>query len=111
MTAAARATRHGEVTIAEEQALTSVGVCKPGDVLGFIEGDVAVIGADVFAVAAQLLDRLLIGGGELVTLVTGGDTRDLDDRLCDYLQATRPDVEAVVYVGGQPRYPLLIGVE
>jgi dihydroxyacetone kinase-like predicted kinase len=111
MTGAARATRHGEVTVAEEEALTSVGVCRPGDVLGFLEGDVAVIGSDVLTVSTQLLDRLLIGGGELVTLVTGHDVDDLGYRLCDYLQAVRPDVEAVVYVGGQPQYPLLIGVE
>jgi DAK2 domain fusion protein YloV len=111
MTAAARATRHGEVTIADEEALTSAGVCRRGDVLGFVEGDVAVIGRDIPSVAAQLLDRLLIGGGELVTLVTGDDADDLGERLCDYLRAVRPDVEVVLYVGGQPQYPLLIGVE
>jgi DAK2 domain fusion protein YloV len=111
MTGAARATRHGEVTIADEEALTSAGVCRPGDVLGFLEGDVAVIGDDVLAVGTQLLERLLIGGGELVTLVTGDLAEDLGERLRDHLHAVRPDVETVVYPGGQPQYPLLIGVE
>jgi fatty acid kinase len=112
MTAAAGATRHAEVTVADEEAFTSAGVCHPGDVLGFIDGDVAVIGSEVFAVGVGLLDRLLIGGGELVTLVTGATAQpDLRNRLVDYLHATRPAVEAVVYDGGQPRYPLLIGVE
>jgi hypothetical protein len=29
----------------------------------------------------------------------------------DHLRLTRRDVDTVVYDGGQPRYPLLIGVE
>jgi hypothetical protein len=28
-----------------------------------------------------------------------------------HLHRTRPEVDTVVYDGGQPRYPLLIGVE
>jgi dihydroxyacetone kinase-like predicted kinase len=112
MTAAARATRHAEVTLAEEEALTSAGPCKPGDVLGFVEDDVADIGSDVFTVGVHILDRLLTGGGELVTIVTGGDAdAGLGDELCDYLRSTRPGVDAVVYRGGQRRYPLLLGVE
>ena len=62
MTAAARATRHAEVTLATREALTTAGVCQPGDVLGLLEGDVAAIGADVAEVARDLLDRLLASG-------------------------------------------------
>jgi hypothetical protein len=112
MTAAARATRHAEVTVADEDALTSAGLCHAGDVLGFVEDDVAVIGTDVFTVGVQVLDRLLIGGGELVTIVTGCDAEaGLADRLHDYLRATRPAVDAVVYHGDQAHFPLLLGVE
>jgi hypothetical protein len=112
MTAAARATRHAEVTVAEEAALTSAGPCQPGDVLGFVEDDVADIGSDVFTVGAHVLDRLLMGGGELVTIVTGEDV-DLSvaESLSDYLRATRPGVDTLIYNGGQRRYPLLLGVE
>ena len=45
------------------------GPCRPGDVLGLVEGDVVVIGSDLPATAADVLDRMLGGGGELVTLV------------------------------------------
>jgi fatty acid kinase len=59
-----------------------------------------------------VLERLLIGGGELVTIVTGDDVEpSLGDQLCDYLRATRPGIEAVVYGGGPRQYPLLFGVE
>ena len=56
------------------------GPCRAGDVLGLVEGDVVLIGEDLPAVAAELLDRMLGGGGELVTLVTGADAAaDLGD--------------------------------
>lgn len=49
------------------------GICQAGDILGLIDGDVAVIGADVPATARTVLDRMLAAGGELVTLVLGED--------------------------------------
>jgi DAK2 domain fusion protein YloV len=49
MTSAAGATRYAEVALAERQSWTMAGICQAGDVLGLIEGDVAVIGSDVTA--------------------------------------------------------------
>ena len=111
MTAAARHARSGAVTVAARQAMTTAGPCEPGDVLGAIEGDFVVIGDDLFTVATDVLERLLGGGGELVTLVGGADGGDLAERCAEHLGATRPTVDVVAYAGGQQRYPLLIGVE
>ena len=112
MSAAAAATRYAEVTRATYDALTSAGPCRAGDVLGLIDDDVATIGDDIDAVARELVDRMLIGGGELVTIVLGADApASLGSLLSDYVQATRPAVEAVVHHGGQPNYPVMIGVE
>ncbi|HEY8478737.1 MAG TPA: DAK2 domain-containing protein [Spirillospora sp.] len=112
MTRAAGATRFGHVEFAGQEAVTSVGICRPGDVLGLIEGDVVTIGADAAEVARHLLDRMLSGGGELVTLIAGARApASLADDLRTHLRETRPDVEVGVYDGGQERSPLLIGVE
>jgi DAK2 domain fusion protein YloV len=112
MSAAAAATRYSAVTRAARDAQTSAGPCRAGDILGLIDDDVAVIGDDVAEVARGLLDRLLIGGGELVTLLTGVDAaEDLAAGLTDYVALTRPVVEVAVLSGGQPLFPLLIGVE
>ena len=112
MSAAAAATRYAEVTRASYDALTSAGPCRAGDVLGLIDDDVATIGDDVDDVARELLDRMLIGGGELVTIVIGADaTASLGNSLSDYVRATRPAVEAVIHHGGQPVYPVMLGVE
>jgi len=112
MTAAARATRRGAVTLAVREALTSVGVCQPGDVLGLVEDDVACIGADVEDVAVAVLDRMLSAGGELVTVVLGADApAGLGDRLADHLRRTHVEVDVQVHDGGQHVYPVLLGVE
>ncbi|MFT3871256.1 MAG: DAK2 domain-containing protein [Nocardioides sp.] len=111
MTATARHARHGAVTIAARQAITMAGACEPGDVLGVIGGDFVIVGDDRDAVARGVLDRLLGGGGELVTLVGGADDAGLAGRCADYLAEHHPVVDAVVYDGGQERYPLLIAVE
>ncbi len=111
MTAAARHARSGAVTVAARQAMTTAGPCEPGDVLGAIEGDFVVVGDDLFAVATEVLERLLGGGGELVTVVAGADADDLAERCAAHLESTHPTVDVVVYAGGQQRYPLLVGVE
>lgn len=112
MTTAAGHTRHGAVTIATREAVTMAGVCRPGDVLGVIEGDFAVIGTDVLAVASEVVGRMLAAGGELVTVVTGEGAADsLADGVVEAVRQSHPEVDAVVYPGGQVRYPLLLGVE
>ncbi len=112
MTAAAGHCRHGAVTVAAREAVTMAGVCRQGDVLGILDGDFAIIGDAIGTVACAVVDRMLGSGGELVTLVTGADADEsLADLVVAHLHRTRPEVDSVVYAGGQPRYPLLIGVE
>ena len=111
MTAAARHARAGAVTVAEEHAMTTAGPCRPGDVLGMIEGDYVLVGSDQFDVATGILERLLGGGGELVTVLAGAAGSALATRCAAYLHEQHPTVDVVVYQGGQESHPLLLGVE
>ncbi|WP_077798919.1 DAK2 domain-containing protein [Streptomyces sp. JHA26] len=112
MTSAAGATRYAEVTVAEHRSWTTAGICQAGDVLGLIDGDVAVIGADVTTVAGTVLDRMLAAGGELVTLVLGDDAPEpLADTLEARVRGAYLAVDTVVYRGGRQGALLLIGVE
>jgi uncharacterized protein len=111
MTSAARHTRSGAVTVAARRAMTTGGPCEPGDVLGAVEGDFVLVGDDLFTVAVEVLERLLGGGGELVTVVAGAGGEELAQRCAAYLASTHPTVDSVVYDGGQERYPVLLGVE
>ncbi|MEO8106440.1 MAG: DAK2 domain-containing protein [Actinomycetes bacterium] len=114
MSAAAAATRFGGLAQAERQAMTSAGICQPGQTLGIVEGDIVVLGDDGAEVATAVVDRMLAAGGELVTLICGDapfSGRPAADAVRRHLHRTRLDVEVVVYDGGQPHYPLFIGVE
>ncbi|MFE7125593.1 DAK2 domain-containing protein [Streptomyces sp. NPDC057617] len=112
MTTAAGATRYAELAVAERQSWTMAGICQAGDVLGLIDGDVAVIGAGLAATAEAVLSRMLAAGGELVTLVLGEDVPDaLADRLEEYVRDGYLAVDTVVYRGGRQSVPLLVGVE
>jgi len=111
MTATARHARHGAVTVAARQAITMAGPCEAGDVLGVIAGDFAVVGDDLETVANDVLDRLLGGGGELVTIVSGEDGVELAQRVAAHVEERHPHVDVAVHDGGQPRYPLLVSVE
>lgn len=112
MTSAAGATRYAEVAVAERQSWTMAGICQAGDVLGLVDGDVAVIGADVTATARAVLDRMLAAGGELVTLVLGDEAPvSVADILEIHVRETYLAVDTVVYRGGRQGALLLIGVE
>lgn len=112
MTAAAGHTRHGAITHARERAMTMAGPCEPGDVLGVVEGDFVAVGSELDDVVRQVVTRLLSGGGELLTLVTGeGASPEMTSAVEAVVKATRPEIDTVVYEGGQSRYPLLVAVE
>jgi len=111
MTATARHARHGAVTIAARQAITMAGPCEPGDVLGVIESDFVSVGQDLEDVARLVVDRLVGGGGDLVTLVAGDGGGGLAERVGAYVESRHPTLDVVVYDGGQERYPLLVAVE
>jgi uncharacterized protein len=109
---AANNARHGEVSVADKSSMTKAGRCQPGDVLGAIQGDVVVIGTSMTEVAWQVVARLLTGGGELLTLIRGVDA---DDNLLPDLAARARGMSHTLDIeildGGQPGYPLLLGVE
>lgn len=109
MAEAAAATRRGELRVADAAALTWVGRCEPGDVLGLVDDEVVLIAADAVQGARDLADRMLSTGGELLTaLAPDVSTGEL---LAAHLRRTRPEVEALCYPAGCSGSLLLLGVE
>ena len=113
MTAAAAATRHGAVTRADVDALTSAGWCRAGQALGLVDDDVVEVGDDAPAVALSVASRMLAAGGELLTLVWGAAprSRELAQAVSVAVRRERRDVEVSVVDGGQRADALLLGVE
>jgi DAK2 domain fusion protein YloV len=112
MAEAAAATRHAELTIATEEALTAVGICQPGDVLGMIDGEVVEIGRGLLAVAFNVVDRLLGVGAELITILTGADApARAGELIAAHVRSRAPLTDVTVYDAGQADHPVIIGVE
>ena len=60
----------------------------------------------------SVLQRMLATGGELVTIITGAQVpAELADDIVGSLAESHPDLDCIVYPGGQTRYLLLLGVE
>jgi uncharacterized protein len=112
MAEAAGACRYAEVVLVAADAITVAGPANAGDLLALVDGEVNVIGRELADVCVTVLDRMLSGGGELVTIVTGaGAPEGLAATLSGHLATAWPFVEARVYEGGQADCPLLLGVE
>lgn len=112
MARAAAAARHGSVRVATEEALTWAGMCKPGDGLGISGDEVLIVGDDLTAAGAGLIDLLLTAGGELVTVLTGAGVDDgVAAALQEHVHRRHLGAELVTYHTGHGGDALLIGVE
>lgn len=112
MAEAAAATRRGELAVAEEDAITWAGRCRPGDLLGMIDREVVLIGSEPAAAACALLDRMLSAGGELVTLLLGESAPpELVTAVEEHLRRAHPEVDLAAYSGGPRTAMALLGVE
>jgi DAK2 domain fusion protein YloV len=112
MARAAAGARHGSVRAATEEALTWAGTCKPGEGLGISGDEVLIVGQDVAAAGAGLIDLLLTSGGELVTVLTGVNADpSVGEALRDHVHQQHLGAELVTYHTGHRGDALLIGVE
>ena len=118
MAEAAAATRRGELTVAEHDAITWIGPCRAGDVLGFADGEVVLIEtgpadpAAIVRATCGVVDRMLNAGGELVTLLLGAHAPDgLGDEVEDHLRGEHPEVDLATFAGAQTGTVVVIGVE
>ena len=113
MSDSAKSVVTGEVTQAVRDTNTDAGPVANGDWIGLVRGDgVVAIGSTMVLAATQLLDQLLSGNGELLTVITGNlATARSTEEIIAYMADKHPDVEVEVHPGGQPLYPFLFGVE
>ena len=112
MAEAAALTRTAALVVAETEAMTWVGRCEPGEVLGLSDGEVVLIAPDLAVGALWLAHRMLTAGGEIVTALLGEGAADaLGEGLAADLRRTHPEVDVVVHRGGQADYPIVLGVE
>ena len=100
----------GEITVASRDAVLDGIEIREGAYLGFVEGVAVASDTDLDAVVEAVIERVLVGGKEVLTILTGEDSPPLDG-LVGALEQRHPDVEVDVHEGGQPHYPLLFVAE
>jgi DAK2 domain fusion protein YloV len=100
----------GEVTVASRDVeLDGVSV-REGAWLGLADGSAVSSGEDFALVADAVVERLLDGGKEVLTVLTGDGAPPLETFLAG-ISERHPEVEVEVHAGGQPHYPLLLSAE
>lgn len=118
MISAADSVASGEITQAVRATRAEVGAIKKGDWIGLVRGaphlpnGIAVVAGTLDEATLALLERLVVPGREIVTVVEGADaTPGSTDVIRAWLEEHHPDVQVEVHRGGQPLYPYLFGVE
>lgn len=112
MQRAAEAVRTGEVTYSVRDTAIGDLTIQKGDILGLAGGQIVTTGTSVDSVAADVVARLMEGGGEIITLYYGeGITGEGASALADSVRSRFPEAEVEVHYGGQPLYYYLISVE
>jgi uncharacterized protein len=110
MRAAVEAVATGEVTIASRDVQLNGLAIRKGDWLGLADGEPVAGGGDFDDVTYAVVERLLSGPKELLTLLVGKDDMPLEPLLAR-IAAGHPSVEIDVQQGGQPHYHLLLSAE
>ncbi len=100
----------GEVTIASRDVTLDGVEVRKGSWLGLADGAAVASGENFDTVAGAVAERLLDGGREILTLLTGADEPQLET-LVGEIGARHPEIEIEVHAGGQPHYPLLLSAE
>ncbi len=108
----AAAVRTGSITFAVRDTELEDKKIREGDIMGLDEKRLAVVGQDVETVACELVDEMLNGDMELVTLYYGSDiVEDQARALADKITGAHEDIDIEVISGGQPLYYYLVSVE
>lgn len=111
MEEAAARVRAGEVARAERDARTPAGPVARGDWMGMVEGEAVYVGPSVVEAALEVVRRLADEDSEVVTVLVGSGLTDEERRLVEGALRALGSLQVEVVEGGQPRYPLLLGVE
>jgi len=100
----------GEVTVASRDVELDGVAVRKGAWLGLADGAAVAAGDDFDQVVEAVIERLLAGDRELLTILTGQDEPSLEGLLAR-IGERHPRVEVEVHDGGQPHYPLLLSAE
>lgn len=86
--------------------------CAEGQVIGLLNGRLAVAGNDVAECLYDLLSKAVSEEAELITLYYGADLTAMQaNKLADRVREQWPNQEVELVEGGQPHYQFILSVE
>jgi dihydroxyacetone kinase-like predicted kinase len=110
MEEAASAVRSGSVARASRTATIGPVEVEQGQFLGLVDGEPVTAGPTLEPVAREVVERLLAGAADVLTILLGDEAVDSDE-FVEGIRTAHPHLEIEVHEGGQPHYPLLFAAE
>ncbi len=102
----------GEITFAVRDSQYNDIEIKEGEILGLVDNKIACTGTNIQQVAEKILEEMITGDSELITIFYGEDiSQEEAEQLSDNLTKIYPEMEIEVHSGGQSLYYYIIGVE
>ena len=104
--------KSGQVTYAVRDSEYNGISIKKDDIIGLVDGEIAVAGDDITKTTISLLEKMLDEDSEIVTILYGQDVEaDKAEEIAEYIEENYPDLDVEVHFGGQPLYYYIISVE
>ena len=104
MARAAESVRSGQVTLSVRDTVMDGLTIREGDFIGILEKEIVASSGNLQETCRALLSRMLEGGGEIVTLLTGAEADEAEtEALAAWLEGAYPEAELEVLPGGQDR--------
>jgi len=112
MAKAVKQVKTGEITFAVRKSQYNGFAISEGDVLGLIDGEIALTGSDASSVLNDLLDKMVDEDDEVITVFYGNglDEESVWNATSD-LSSRFPNCEIEIRNGGQPLYYYIVSVE
>jgi uncharacterized protein len=110
MEEAASAVRSGSVARASRTATIGPVEVEQGQFLGLVDGEPVTAGPTLEPVAREVVERLLAGAADVLTILLGDEAVDSHE-FVEGIRTAHPHLEIEVHEGGQPHYPLLFAAE
>jgi uncharacterized protein len=104
--------RRAEVTRAVREASIDGREVPEGAYIGLLDGELVVVEEGVEDAAIKLVEKMLEGGVDIVTLLRGhGMDQKSAERVAEGIKHLDGDVDVEIKDGGQPLYPLQMVAE
>ena len=104
--------KSGSVTYAVRDTEIEGKEVHEGNILGLVENKITEVGTDKFEVASKIIEQMVDGDSELITILYGQDvSEDEVSSFVSKLEEKYEDFDVQCYSGEQPLYYFFISVE